>query len=463
MTEPGWMELVEKIWRLNRVHASTEMSLAYELLKKYYRDIDIFGFQTGEKCLGWEVPPGWDVEKATLKDPSGKTIADWKSNKLSLWTYSTSYKGQIEKKQLLERVISDPKRPDATLFHFRNQYNHWVREWGFSLPHNMVNDLVDGNYGVEIETKHFDTKMEMAEHVHKGSLTDSLLFVGHFDHPQMYLDGLSGCIAGHELISRLKNTETKLTYRMLSTVEIIGSVFYAKHRARKNDVKQALFIATAGADLSLKYQNSFAKTNYIDSVVSHVIKHFDSNSKTYDFREGPLGNDEIAYDVGGVNIPCGSLMRGAFENYHSDKDTPSNGSIEKLEEMINVLEEIVYIFENNCLVRRTFDGLPRLSARKGSLYLEPANISGLDCSYDGKLDGGLVAGMKEQLVTYLKNNTHKLNILMNTIPNMAEGTCTILEIAEYVGLPFRFVDNYLKLWIENKLITTKWRNPFEKH
>ena len=47
----------------------------------------------------------------------------------------------------------------------------------------------------------------------------------------------------------------------------------------------------------------------------------------------------------------------------------------------------------------------------------------------------------------------KFNILMNTIPNMSEGANTILDIAEFVGLPFRFVDNYLKFWIEKKLIT----------
>ena len=49
----------------------------------------------------------------------------------------------------------------------------------------------------------------MAEDVHYGKIDDSFLFVGHFDHPQMCLDGLVGCLAGHELIHRLKKQQTK--------------------------------------------------------------------------------------------------------------------------------------------------------------------------------------------------------------------------------------------------------------
>ena len=46
--------------------------------------------------------------------------------------------------------------------------------------------------------------MEMAEQVHQGTKKESILFVGHFDHPQMCLDGLVGCLAGHEVLERLK-------------------------------------------------------------------------------------------------------------------------------------------------------------------------------------------------------------------------------------------------------------------
>ena len=89
-------EALKEIWYLNRVHVSKEMSLAYRLLKKYFVNLKIFGYSTGKKCDGWVVPPSWEVQRGILKDPSGKIIADWFKNKLSLWTYSSSFKGKID-------------------------------------------------------------------------------------------------------------------------------------------------------------------------------------------------------------------------------------------------------------------------------------------------------------------------------------------------------------------------------
>ena len=83
---------------------------------------------------------------------------------------------------------------------------------------------------------------------------------------------------------------------MLSTVEIIGSVFYAKYHAKKNKVKQALFISAPGAPQNISYQQTFLKNNQIDKITNHVLKSLNINFKTYDFRKGVIGNDEIVYD-----------------------------------------------------------------------------------------------------------------------------------------------------------------------
>ena len=115
-----WKKALNQIWKLNRVHVSSEMSLGYRLLKKNYKNLSVFGYPSGKKCGGWEVPPGWDVKKGILKDPSGKVLADWTKNKLSLWTYSPSYKGKVPKSELLKKIVSNPKKPNSTIFHFRN-------------------------------------------------------------------------------------------------------------------------------------------------------------------------------------------------------------------------------------------------------------------------------------------------------------------------------------------------------
>ena len=455
-----WKRALLDIWHLNRAHVGTEISLAYRRLKKYYKDINIFGFETGKEVNGWKISPGWDVKKATLSDTKGKIIADWSKNKLSLWTYSPKFKGTVKKKDLLKRLFFDKKRPNRTLFHFRNQYNFWKMEWGFSLPYKIVKKLKAKKYFVDINTKFFKSKLEMAEQVHKGSKKESILFLGHFDHPQMCLDGLIGCLAGHELLNRLRKKQTRLTYRMLSTVEIIGSVFYAKYHAKKNKVKQALFIACPGANQKIGYQQTFSKNNQIDEVTKHVLKNLNIDFKTYDFRKGPIGNDEIAYDVGGTNIPCGSLMRAPFKTYHTDFDTPSGISWKNFEEAILVLEEIVYIFENNSILYRNFNGLPRLSSKKLNLYLSPEKASGIK-GYGSSFNKDLLNDIPDGTKKLIRKNTHKFNYLMNYLTNIREENKTILDIAIHTDLPFRFVENYINLWIKRKLLKKKWKHPFK--
>ena len=61
---------------------------------------------------------------------------------------------------------------------------------------------------------------------------------------------------------------------------------------------------------------------------------------------------------------------------------------------------------------------------------------------------------------YLLSNSHRFNHLMNTIPNMSNGDKTILDIAEFVKLPFRFVNNYINLWEKYGLIKKNWKSLF---
>ena len=455
-----WKAALQDIWPLNRVHVSTEMSLAYRILQKYYKELKIFGYKSGQKINGWEIPKGWDVIKAILKDSNGNIIADYSKNKLCLWTYSLSFKGRVSSKKIKKNFFYNKKKPKSTLFHFRNQYNFHNPKWGFSLPYDKIKNFKDSFFDVDIKTKFFNSKLEMAEQVHHGKKKKSILFVGHFDHPQMCLDGLVGCLAGHEVISRMQNRKTRFTYRMLSTVEIIGSVFYAKNNAKKNKIKQAMFLATSGAKENIHYQHTFNGNTLIDQATKHCLKYFQSNFKSSLFRKGPLGNDETAFDVGGINIPCGSLMRAPYKNYHTDKDRPSGVSEKNLEEVINLVLEIIFIIENNYYIKRKFYGLPKLSSKKIDLYLQPPTVSGLKLKNNAEIYKKLYKDLDPKSLNYVKRNTNKWNYLMNVIPNMCEGDKTILDIAEYSGLPFKFVFNYLDQWSKKGLVKKIWKDQF---
>lgn len=433
------------------------MSAAYRDLAAIYDHTDIFGYPSGQRAGSWTAPAAWHVERARLSAPDGSIVADWSDHPLHLYTFSPAFTGTVSRQELDAHLFSIPERPDRIPFHFRNQYRHWAPEWGFCVSQTVRDSLPDGAYSVDIVTSFEPGMLEMAEQTHEGTLTDSLLLVGHFDHPYMCNDGLVGCLAGHEAVSRLAGRKTHLTYRMLSTVEIIGSVFYASDRAAANNVRQAMFVASAGARAPLAYQTSFDGNAAIDRVMRHILESSDHDCSIHDFRRGPLGNDETAFDVGGVDIPCGSFMRAPFDVYHTDADTPDAVDADNFEQMVDLIGRAINVFERNSVLKRTFSGLPCLSSPELDLYLSPTVMSHV--RQDVRVGGALDA-LSPELKRSVARREENLNYMMNVLPVMCDGSHTVLDVAKKVGLPFELVDAYTDLWVTKDLLEKTWFNPF---
>jgi aminopeptidase-like protein len=453
-----WRGALDRLWRRNRVHAGSDTSRAYRELAAVYPDCEILGVRSGERSGSWVAPPAWEVKGARLLSPTGDVVADWAEKPLSLFTYSPPVSATVSRAELEEHLFSNPAQPERTLFHFRNQYRHWAPEWGFSLPHRVRTALPEGSYRVEIQTRLEPGTMEMVEQVHRGEREDALLLVGHFDHPWMCNDGLVGCLAGHEAITRLAGRKTRLTYRMLSTIEIIGSVFYAERWAAARGVREALFVSTSGSQAPLTYQTSFRGTSAVDRALRHLLAHAHPDTVFHRFQQGPLGNDEIAYDVGGVDIPCGSLMRAPYPQYHTDADTPASVHDAAFEESVRILLRTINLLEKNAVLVRRFSGLPCLSAPELDLYLSGAMISQTKQPVSAATRA-FIDGLDEESRRSALDRFANLNALMRFLPCMASGEHTTLDVAAEVSLPFEVVDAYTDLWVAKGLLEKRWVNP----
>ena len=84
--------------------------------------------------------PYWECKKAELRDLITKYSIK-KKNNLSIYSFSPSVNKTISYTELKKHITFDKKRPNATIFHFRNQYRHWKPEWGFSIPYNKYKRL----------------------------------------------------------------------------------------------------------------------------------------------------------------------------------------------------------------------------------------------------------------------------------------------------------------------------------
>lgn len=456
---PRWQRIAERLAPTGRGLVGSQTEAALAVLDEAYGGIECLRVAPGDSSQQWQVPPGWEVESARLYDPDGNIIADYSWHPLYLFTYSPPFEGEVELAELESHLLSDPGRPDVIPFHFSNQYRHWAAVWGFCLPHRIREQLSDGHYRVEIRTRFTESHLTVGHKVHAGQRLDSVLFVSHIDHPGQCADGLMGCLAGQEVMAGLAGQETRLTYRMLTTVEIVGTVFYARDHVSAHNVREALFLEMPGTDAPLVYARSARGQATVDRIMAHLLAHSSMPSRQVGFREA-IGNDEIALDVAGVGVSCGSLMQWPYPHYHSNEDTPERINPEHFDIFVGLVQRLIEIFERNARLRPRFVGLPCLAHPDIDLYLTPPRDPDPE-----KEPNRVAARFLRHLPTVedreaAVQNSVRLANLRNLLPALADSTTTILDLAESAGVPFRLVDVYTDLWVQAGLLEKTWYDPF---
>jgi len=455
----SYKELIQEIWKLNRVHVSDDMDLALKRTSEFYEGSRLISYPCGTAIGGggsWTIPDRWIVKKGVLRDLKGKVVCSFNETPLRLFAYSPSYSGEISREDLInDHVFSMPSRPKAIPFHFRNQYRPWNRIWGFCLCDEEVKNLKEDRYYVEIETEFVSDNMTQLEYTHHGETSKRFMFVGHFDHPAQCNDGLTGCIVANEVIRRLKGQKTHYTYASFNSVEIVGSVAYC-HFEKKliQDTLGALFVAMSSSDAPLSFQYSGSpETFIIDRAMRHLLDIRYPGTVMKPFRE-LLGNDEVAFEAPGVNVKCSSIMRLPFDRYHSSDDNYNGISFEKLEEKIDLICDLIDILENNFIVRPSFHGLPCFSNPKFDLYLNPSSMSSTQQKVI--VANEFLEGLRDSELSSLSSNYDRLNHFMNQLVSVfsdyEDKQLDVLGLAERFNLPFRFVLNYLRRWEKLELL-----------
>jgi aminopeptidase-like protein len=423
------------------------MEQAYKRLVEYYPSARLLQYEINEEINYWRLPPRWTCVHAELRSEAGELIASKARSNLEVFSYSPSIDEWMSFDQLKEHLLSDPKRPEAILFHFRNQYRHWDPRWGFSVAHSKVCELQkDIKYRAVIKSVFSQDCLIQSDYIHQGASKDQYLLIGHFDHPSQVNDGLAGCIAAYEVIKRLKGRVTKYSYRAFASVEIVGSAAYlAKELASGWTTKEALFLGFSGIRSPLVYQQSFYRASEIDRIARFLLSFNEFSAESIFSHRELIGNDENIFDSVGYEIPTGTLMRWPFPQYHTDGDNMSITEESAIEEMVDFVLRIIDVLEKDSRLLANYSGMPSLANPDVDLYLSIDNVSGVSCGAEHQaLD--LSSSLTDCEKRYLQKNPDLLNRLMQNMLRMANGHHTILDIAEKSSVPFDFAFNYaLKL------------------
>lgn len=426
------LSLLKKVYPLRLAPVSEDTDKAIEILCKEL-PFTIHEYKSKSEHNGWIVPDKWKAVKAEIwKDE--KLIYDGMRHPLGVVGYSTSFKGKLSLEELKKHLFYHPELPEALVYHCDYYYKPWKKDWGFSVPYNLYNQLEEGEYEIILETIFENGTMKVLDFVLKGDKSDIIILNAHNCHAAQANDDISGVVAGIEVIKRLRDRKKRrYSYRIIIAPEHLGTVFYLANTSAKavKNFKYAIFLEMLGNKNRFSLQESFTGDTLIDQAARHYLRHNFNDSSIGPFRK-IVGNDETVWESPGFEIPCVSLSRALYPEYHSDMDNEKIISEEKLQESVEAILGIINILETNTKMKRHFNGLIALSNPKYNLYIPNIDIS-------------IRNGIEEEQI--------KWNYLMDCLIRYFDNKITVLDIAIKHHLDYIKLYDYIKKMEEKGLIS----------
>jgi len=422
------VSLIERFWKHNRSAVNPEtdefaFALAAEL------NADILEAKSGETCLTWTVPDHWAVRTGQLKSKNGEILCDYKDNPLHLWTHSISFSGEITRDELIrDHINTDPLRPHEFLYHYANGYRSQVRDWGFSIPYNIIQNMNDDTYIVEIDAD-LDNEgtLKVVDAFIEGELDETIFVMAHTCHPGQVSDGISCIAAGAELYHHLKSgPKPRYSYRFLFSPEYFGGAVYLE-KADPEKIKNlhlGVYLDMVTTHSPLGFQRSLQGNSRLDHITRNVMQ-----SHTPTLVEKPYrklwGNDETFYNGTGFQIPTLGIGRLMHREYHYDSDNLENLSRYHLKETIWVLMRIAEVFETDYIPAPTF---------KGPVYLSKYGMS---------------AALAQDVPGW-RENVERIQFLM-------DGEHSCMDMAALLDVDYFLIRDFCDQFLEKGLVTKKAR------
>ncbi len=422
--------ILNQIYPLHRTLASAGTDEALKIVGDHFPaagNYHIENFAPGAPVWTWKVPERYEIEEAYLETEDGERIVDFADNPLHVVSYSLPIDEMLSWQELEPHLYSSSKRPWAIPWEFK----FYERDWGFCLPKEKMDRLSrDIKYHAVIRPR-FITEPDQGLRVATGVINPKggiasgvgeILVSSHICHPMQANDDAAGVVTAIGVAHRLLRNplpKDSMSVRFWFGPETIGTIAYlAHHEDMIPDWKGGIFIEMTGNDNTIALQRTRQDNHLMDRIARKVLE---KTSK--EFREGEfaqvVANDERVINGPGVNIPCISISRWPYDEYHTSDDNPDIIHEQKLQDAADVIEEIIRIYATNYRPRRKFRG--------------PLFLSGHGLWVDWRVN-------------------KPLNKALEKIYNSFEGDETVFDIAEKTGLDYWETREYIEKFREKGLI-----------
>lgn len=417
---PSLKAVLEELYPLHRTLVSDGTDQALAILGSRMpleAHFAIETFSPGTPVWTWRVPERYVVRRAYLETEAGQRVVDFAENPLHLVSYSLPVDVILSWDELEPHLHYSHKRAHAIPWEFQ----YYERSWGFCLSKDQFERLPrDARYHAVIEAE-FATDPAQGLRVGVATLAadgsrerGEMLICAHICHPRQANDDLSGVVTALEVARRLAERPLppgSLGVRFLFCPETIGSICYlSQHEELIPRLQAGIFCEMTGNANSLALQRSWQDVDLIDRIARRVLTDRGDVFREGAFRE-IVGNDEMVINGPGVGIPCISLSRWPYDEYHTSDDNPSIIDEGRLQEAADVVEAIMRIYATNYSPRRTFRG--------------PVFLSGYGLWVDWRVNKAL-------------------NRALEKIMLRLEGDQSVFDIAEEVRLGYWEVREYIE-------------------
>lgn len=377
-------------------------------LMRRHVGLEVHEVPTGTQVFDWTIPKEWNIRAAHIRDAAGNTVVDFANSNLHVQSHSVPVAKTLPLAELRRHLHTLPEQPD--LIPYRTSY--WKETWGFCLPHAQASALPDGDYQVLIDSTLADGALTYGEYLHPGSSEDEFLLTAHICHPSLANDNCSGLALLTILAQHLRGLRTRLSYRFVFSPGTIGPITWlARNEARVDRIKGGLVVAGVGDGGGPTYKKSRRGDSLVDRAMAHVLKHAFASPSIIDFE--PYGYDERQFCSPGFDLPVGLIQRsrfGTFPQYHTSADDLDFIAPGHLASSLEAIWRVIEIAETNFTpLNLSPKGEPQLGRR------------GLYATTGGDKDGPARA------MAYL------------WVLNQADGSGTLLDIAERAGLPYHVI------------------------
>jgi aminopeptidase-like protein len=401
-----------------------------KIFKKKLKNLKIKEIKSGTKVFDWKIPPEWNVKDAYIIDKYNQKIVSFKSNNLHLISYSKPIKTKLNKKNLLKKLHSLKKQPNAIPY----MTSYYQKNWGFCITQNQKNKILKFYKPKDIFKITIDTNFKK-----NGSLTYGELYIPgkskkeifistYICHPSMANNELSGPLLAILIANYFSKRKNNFSIRIIFIPETIGSITYLSknlNRLKKN-VIFGLNLSCVGDEREYSYLPTKYGNTLADRAVIKNYKDLKINFKKYSFLE--RGSDERQYNSPGVDLPVASIMRskyGTYPEYHTSLDNFDLVTEKGLLGSFKVVTSCIELVMRNTIPITTVICEPQLGRR--NLYPKLAKKT---------------------------NKVSKTRKIMNFI-QYADGSNDLIQISNFINTSFKETYEIFKLLKKKKLIKIK--------